>query len=168
MGAISARREKVWAGWNLVCRRGDPMPLSPWVALSVKQPWAALLVAGVKVVEVRTWGTRRRGPVLIHAARTPDDRPDGWALVTDSATRTLSELAGGIIGVAELTGCSEYTSPELFAADRQRHHNLPAWFVPPRLFGFEFSHPRPLPFRRLAGSTFFFPVPGVTISPPES
>jgi len=141
---------------------------SGWVALSVKQPWAALLVAGLKTVEVRTWGTRRRGPVLIHAARIPDDRPDGWALITDPAVGTLAQLAGGIIGVAELTGCVEYTTPEAFAADRPRHHNRPDWFVPPRLFGFEFLHPRPLPFRKLAGSTFFFPVPGVTIVPPET
>lgn len=138
-----------------------------WVALSVKQPWAALLVAGVKTVEVRTWGTRRRGPVLIHASRIPDDRPDGWALVTDPAVRTLAETVGGIVGVAELGGCVEYPTAERFAADRPRHHNRPDWFVPPRLFGFEFLYPRPLPFRRLPGSTFFFPVPGVTITPPE-
>ncbi len=143
------------------------MPTSAWVALSVKQPWAALLVAGVKSVEVRTWGTRRRGPVLIHASRIPDDRPDGWALVTAPTVRTLAELSGGVIGVAELAGCVEYPTAELFAADRPRHHNRPEWFVPPRLFGFEFLHPRPLPFRRLLGSTFFFPVPGITIIPPE-
>lgn len=149
--------------------RGEEGKTDPaWVALSVKQPWAALLVAGLKTVEVRTWPTRRRGPVLIHASRLPDDRPDGWALVTDPAVRTLAELAGGIIGVAELTDCLEYSTPEPFAADAARHHNRPDWFVPPRLFGFEFRHPRPLPFRRLTGSTFFFPVPPVTIVPPES
>lgn len=144
------------------------MSTAGWVALSVKQPWAALLVGGVKAVEVRTWGTRRRGPVLIHAARIPDDRPDGWGLVTDPTVRTLAALAGGIIGVAELTGCVAYDTPEQFAADVPRHHNRPGWFAPPRLFGFEFAHPRPLPFRRLPGSTFFFPVPGVTIDPPEN
>lgn len=138
-----------------------------WVALSVKQPWAALLVAGIKRVEVRTWGTRRRGPVLIHAARVPDDRPHGWSLVTDTAVATLARLGGGLIGVAELTDCLEYSTAERFTADCERHHNLPDWFVPPRLFGFAFAHPRPLPFRRLPGSTFFFPVPGVTITPPE-
>ncbi|MCU0705605.1 MAG: ASCH domain-containing protein [Fimbriiglobus sp.] len=142
--------------------------MAAWVALSVKQPWAALLVAGVKLVEVRTWGTRRRGPVLIHASRIPDDRPHGWALVTDPAVRQLTDLAGGIIGVAELTDCLEYPTAERFAADGPRHHNHPDWFVPPRLFGFVFAHARPLPFRRLPGSTFFFPVSGSTISPPEA
>src|SRR5947199_331497 len=45
-------------------------------ALSFKQPWAALLVHGLKSIEVRVWPIARRGPVLIHAARIPDPRPD--------------------------------------------------------------------------------------------
>ncbi len=141
---------------------------SSWVALSIKQPWAALLVAGVKEIEVRTWGTRRRGPVLIHAARVPDPRPDGWALIPNPEVRTLAEQAGGIIGVAELCECVEYPMPALFAADAPRHLNPPDWFAPPRLFGLVFRHPRLLPFRHLRGSTFFFPVPGMTLRPPEA
>ena len=141
---------------------------SSWVALSVKQPWAALLVAGLKQIEVRTWGTRRRGPVLIHASGVPDPRPDGWALITDPLVRTLAEQTGGIIGAAELVECVEYPTPERFAADAALHHNPPGWFAPPRLFGFVFRHPRTLPFRRLPGSTFFFPVPGLLIGPPEA
>ncbi len=143
------------------------MPAPVWYALSVKQPWAALLVTGIKAVEVRTWDTRHRGPVLIHASRNPDPRPDGWAHVTTPAVRRLAETTGGIIGVAELVDCVVYPTPELFAADAERHRNPPAWFAPPRLFGFAFAHPRPLPFRPLAGKTFFFPVPGVIITAPE-
>jgi hypothetical protein len=40
-------------------------------ALSVRQPWATLIVDGVKTVENRTWDTTHRGPLAIHAARTP-------------------------------------------------------------------------------------------------
>ncbi|MEO2092303.1 MAG: ASCH domain-containing protein [Gemmataceae bacterium] len=144
------------------------MPAPVWYALSVKQPWAALLVAGIKAVEVRTWDTRRRGPVLIHAARNPDPRPDGWAHVTTPAVRRLAETTGGIIGVAELVDCVTYPTPSAFAAAAPRHLNPPAWFAPPRLFGFAFAHPRPLPFRPLPGKTFFFPVPGVIITAPET
>ena len=141
---------------------------SSWVALSVKQPWAALLAAGVKGVEVRTWGTRRRGPVLIHAAGVPDPRPDGWALIPNPQVRTLAEQTGGVIAAAELVECVDYPTPERFAADAPRHLNPPGWFRPPRLFGFVFRHPRALPFRRLPGSTFFFPVPGLLLRPPEA
>lgn len=40
-------------------------------ALTVRQPWASLLVDGVKPLDVRPWATRYRGPLLIHAGATP-------------------------------------------------------------------------------------------------
>jgi hypothetical protein len=36
--------------------------------LSVRQPWASLLVTGVKRFEVRTWGPKDTGLILIHAS----------------------------------------------------------------------------------------------------
>ena len=36
-------------------------------ALSIRQPWAELIVRGHKDVENRTWRHSYRGPVLIHA-----------------------------------------------------------------------------------------------------
>ena len=36
-------------------------------ALTIKQPWASLLVAGIKTVENRSWTTAHRGPLAIHA-----------------------------------------------------------------------------------------------------
>ncbi|MCB2188832.1 MAG: ASCH domain-containing protein [Deltaproteobacteria bacterium] len=41
--------------------------------LSIRQPWASLIVAGMKDVENRSWATKYRGPVLIHAAATVAD-----------------------------------------------------------------------------------------------
>jgi hypothetical protein len=85
------------------------------LAISVKQPWAALLVAGLKTVEVRTWPTAKRGRVCIHAAKSADPRPEGWALVTTPELKELAALRGGIIGVAELTACVRYRSADAFA-----------------------------------------------------
>lgn len=36
-------------------------------AITIKQPWASLIVAGIKDIENRTWPTKYRGTVLIHA-----------------------------------------------------------------------------------------------------
>lgn len=44
-------------------------------ALSVKQPWASLIRDGVKTLEVRSWRTHHRGPLLIVASKQPDRRP---------------------------------------------------------------------------------------------
>jgi hypothetical protein len=127
-------------------------------ALSLKQPWAALLAHGRKSVEVRAWPTARRGRVLIHAARVSDPRPEAWAWVppelADAARQT-----GGIIGAAELTGCVEYRSLEAFTAAGHLHLNHPAWYRSPVLYGFTFAAPEVLPFRRLPGWMRFFPVP---------
>lgn len=37
--------------------------------LTLTQPWATLVAKGQKLVETRTWLTRYRGPILIHAAQ---------------------------------------------------------------------------------------------------
>lgn len=38
-------------------------------ALSLHQPWASLVALGVKTIETRSWATKYRGPLLIHAAK---------------------------------------------------------------------------------------------------
>jgi ASCH domain len=42
--------------------------LTRLLALSVRQPWAWLIVNGVKDNENRSWRTDHRGPLLIHAS----------------------------------------------------------------------------------------------------
>lgn len=49
--------------------------------LSVKQPWAGMIVIGVKTIEVRTWYTKYRGDLLIASSKRPANRgPSGMAL----------------------------------------------------------------------------------------
>ena len=43
--------------------------------LSVKQPWAWMLLYGGKCVENRKWGTSYRGPVLIQCGKQEDKQP---------------------------------------------------------------------------------------------
>ena len=129
----------------------------PSYALSVKQPWAALVVAGRKTIEVRKWATGIRGRVYIHAARAPDDRLEAWALLPEDL-RPLAQLAGGIIGAAELTGCVLYRTAVGFAADTSRHLNPPGWFEPPRMYGFQFHSGEAVPFVPCRGNVRFFSV----------
>lgn len=42
--------------------------------ISIKQPWASLIVEGIKDIENRTWPTKFRGRVLIHASGKPVGR----------------------------------------------------------------------------------------------
>jgi ASCH domain len=125
------------------------------VALSVKQPWAALLVAGLKTVEVRTWSTRRRGRLLIHAGKTADNRPEGWALINTPELVELAQLRGGIIGVVNLIGCVSYPTAKAFAAATEAHRNEPEWFRSGGLHGFVFQDAHPIAYHPYSGKTMF-------------
>lgn len=126
-------------------------------ALSIKQPWAALVVLGLKTIEIRRWNTGRRGPILIHAARIPDDREVGWRALPAEA-KELAQLRGGVIGSVHLTSCVAYHDLTSFAGDQAKHHNESSWFEPPVLYGFTFTNPRIEPFRVYPGWFKFFKV----------
>jgi len=75
-------------------------------ALSVGRPWSELILRG-KNVENRTWNTRYRGPLLIHAAQSWN--PEGVRFakqLDDSLGAGLNKhtLPTGIVGIAHLTG----------------------------------------------------------------
>jgi hypothetical protein len=126
-------------------------------ALSLKQPWATLLVHGRKSIEVRSWPTARVERVLIHAASVSDERPEAWKHVPPELLET-AHLLGGILGAGDLTGCRCYDSIQAFTTDQALHLNDPDWFKPPRLFGFVFANLAPLPFRTYPGWMRFFKI----------
>jgi ASCH domain len=129
----------------------------PNYALSIKQPWAALLVSGRKTIEIRKWPTAIRGRVFIHAGRIPDRHPEAWALISDEL-RPLTEFRGGVIGTADLNGCVIYRTQAKFADDVAKHCNQPSWFTPPHLYGFVFGGAAVLPFFPCKGNVRFFTV----------
>lgn len=125
-------------------------------ALSLKQPWATLLVHGLKTIEVRKWKTAPRGRIFIHAARVPDERPHGWALVKPEWLAE-ARCGGGIIGEGDLVKCVTYRTREAFSADKEKHLNDPEWFEP-ILYGFVFENLSVRPFWKYPGWMRFFPV----------
>lgn len=74
--------------------------------ISVKQPWAELIITGVKDVENRTWATDYRGPIIIHTGQRIDPYgADQFVLETARALR--KGAIGAIIGHAFLYACGE-------------------------------------------------------------
>ena len=126
-------------------------------ALSIKQPWAALVVQGLKTIEVRRWATARRGTILIHAARVPDRRDEAWRHVPSNVYE-LAQLHGGIIGSVELIDCTAYRELAGFKVDQSAHLNELSWFEPPVLYGFRFAEPKIEPFRAYPGWFRFFKI----------
>ena len=70
-------------------------------AISIRQPWAHLVVAGIKTIENRHWSTNYRGVVLIHASVNRDR--DAHHDLRRLRLRVPDELVrGALIGYAEL------------------------------------------------------------------
>lgn len=134
------------------------------LALSIRQPWASLILKAGKDIENRCWPTKVRGRILVHAAKgmTRQEHEDAIDFAVDAirtAPRnagagrivTLRELGfsiedlarGGIIGSVEIVDC-------VTASDSP-------WFMGE--FGFVLRDPRPLPFTPWKGQLGFFDVP---------
>lgn len=126
-------------------------------ALSIRQPWAWLIVHGYKPVENRTWRTSYRGPLLIHAAQKFDHEGWDWVRAESSFYRSADmrqveagiRLAGGIIGSAELCDCTDHPQ-------QPGGGTLSPWFFGPH--GLWLRDPEPLPFVPLRGQLGLFEV----------
>lgn len=117
-------------------------------ALSIRQPWAWLIVNGYKDIENRTWPTNFRGRVLIHAGITYPKRDYTDDAVAHSRFYSVpypqrEHMIGGIVGVATIVDC-------VSTSDSQ-------WFNGP--YGFVLADAKPLPFVACKGALSFFDVP---------
>ena len=123
-------------------------------ALSIKQPWASLIVAGLKPVENRTQPRKYRGPLLIHASKKFDDSfpvsilthaswlSDPMKKIPRIIKRSY-DLRGGILGRVNMVDCVT------------EHDSM--WFSGP--YGWVFKDPKAIRFIEYKGALSFFDVP---------
>lgn len=120
--------------------------------LSIRQPYAWLIVQGIKPVENRTWATKFRGRVLIHAGITypkRDHRDDLEAWGALGFPQERESMLGGIVGEAVIVDCV-------------RSHPSEFFFGP---YGFVLESPKAYPsIIPLGGRLGFFGVPASLIS----
>lgn len=98
--------------------------------LTIKEPWASLIINGYKKYEFRSWKTNYRGKILIHA---------GMSLECEMLERfkdyDLNCVKGAIIGEADIVDCIKVTeefNKELRCIDptiygRSNHVETYAW-----------------------------------------
>jgi len=102
-------------------------------AISIRQPWAGLIILGFKDIENRTWpapGRIHGTNILIHAGKQPDkDALQDFATISEAAFNLalragVSQMdfyartdaapyafnRGGVLGVAKLEGCVKGSS----------------------------------------------------------
>jgi hypothetical protein len=119
-------------------KRGEPRAKAEvnFKAITIRQPWAHAVIQGWKPVENRSWPTKVRGTVAVHAARKVEHkeffdfvREKGLEAQVPLDILTARNLPhSAVIGLVDIIDCTT-SSPS-------------PWFEGP--FGFVFANPRPL------------------------
>jgi hypothetical protein len=145
-------------------------PISaPEMALSIRQPWAELIVMGAKTIENRVWNTHKRGPFFVHASAGCTREEYASALVyarsIDPGIRlpTYADLLrGGFVGRVDIVdvvpACSDpndRTAPGGFT----RCTCGRAWHMGGGQFGIVLANAQRVPFIPFRGSQRWFRVP---------
>jgi hypothetical protein len=81
-------------------------------ALSMKEPWATLLLHGKKTIETRVWRTNYRGKILLCASKNP-----------------RSPIAGKAFAIAELVDCRPMIWEDEAGACCPRYEGAYAWVL---------------------------------------
>jgi hypothetical protein len=83
-------------------------------ALSLKQPWAELIVSGKKIIETRKWKTKFRGEFYIYSSKIFNKYHCEEFGIKNPTT-------GALIGKAELVDVKEYKNEQEFKEDYNKH-----------------------------------------------
>jgi hypothetical protein len=73
-------------------------------ALSIRQPWASAILLG-KDVENRSWYSRHRGPLLIHASTNHDIHAWRDPRIVELGLQRTDVPLGHLIGVVNVVDC---------------------------------------------------------------
>lgn len=128
--------------------------LRPWTfgnpvrVLSIRQPWAWLIVNGYKDIENRDWYTNVRGPLLLQTGQRWDDDMRGQDAVdffkeVHGIDVPLDLPTGGYVGITNLTDCVRQSDSKWFVGD----------------FGLVMKDSRPCRFKRARGQLGIYGVP---------
>lgn len=153
----------------------NPETEVPTHALSLTQPWASLVACGEKRVETRSWPTKFRGLVAIHAAK--GFPREARALCCSHPFQGALQLAdvwtgengtlplGAIVAVARLTTCWRFEAeqhpwPQVQSGGHERAFGD---YTPGR-YGFALADarrlPQPIPCR---GALGFWRIPAEVV-----
>jgi len=119
------------------------------IALSVRQPWASLIVLGLKTIEIRSWSTDYRGCLFIHASKTLDDRAMKRFQIENPSV-------GALIGTVELIRVERFTESTW---EELADEHLEIGPLSPSLYAWHMANPKPfakpVPYR---GDRGLFPI----------
>jgi hypothetical protein len=119
-------------------------------ALTIRQPWAELILRGRKPFELRTWRTKYRGPLVIHAAGTIDT----WA-ARQCGLNPENLITSALVGFAILVDVRPYTREDARLLKKRRAGF--GWF--PRNLSWVLKKPHCISPFKAKGQLSLFDVP---------
>lgn len=122
-------------------------------AISIRQPWAWAILHAGKNVENRTWSTKYRGPLVIHARKGYDRDGEIYLREVMGLDVPADLPRGGIVGMVEVMDC--VTAPDQVWGSSE-------WFSGP--YGWVFGSAMPLSFAPYRGKLGFMEVPDALIA----
>ena len=98
--------------------------------LTIRNPWAELIISGYKKYEFRSWKTNYRGKILIHSSANLEKN-----MLSRFQDYNLEYINGAVIGEAEIIDCilvDEEFNKKLISIDsvvygRSNHKENYAW-----------------------------------------
>lgn len=122
----------------------------PTLAISIRQPWAELILLGRKTIEVRSWTTPHRGALFLHTGAKP--AKDAINLFPELGELTL----GSFIGTMEIVSVEAFTQSSWI---RERENHLVPGPMPQAHFGWRLASAKRIEPIAGQGRLGLFPVP---------
>jgi len=106
-------------------------------ALSIRQPWAELILQGRKTIELRSWRTHYRGRIAVHASQTV--REEACVAFGLDPARVVRGALVGTVKLVDILALDEAA----WEALRDQHLSLRDF--PGPMFGWQLEDPQRLP-----------------------
>lgn len=139
--------------------------------ISLWQPWASLIVMGYKEYETRSWSTKHRGPLIIHASKYKKLDPEIYYHISKAVGIPSNEykgswlhrletgedehLFGAILGRVDLTGIiSTSSKADMENLYRKNPNEILMGDYNPNRFAWKLENPKmikPIPCRGKQG-----------------
>lgn len=129
-------------------------PNKDLIALGIQQPWAELILQGVKSVEVRNVPVGMRSTIYIYSSRKLSTFPDAEIAVEKYNLEVETLPRGKIVGTIDIVGCRKCEPDDADAA-------CVSWSLMENRYAWQLSNPQrcvpPLQPRFLPYGMWFYP-----------
>ncbi|WP_437225646.1 ASCH domain-containing protein [Planctomicrobium sp. SH661] len=124
------------------------------IALSIQQPWAELILRGIKTIEIRRSPARPRGTIYLYASQRFSRLPGVESLLAEEGISSGALPLGALVGTVEILGCRPACESDAAAA------RIPPAFLSDAyawILGNPQRLPQPVQPRYVPFGTWFYP-----------